>query len=178
MQEKETGTIAHLPIEQRHDSMRGWFGWELHYQMQKNKNVWVVAGDLGYGLFDKIRRDFPERFINCGAAEQAMTGIAVGLAESGKVPVVYSITPFLLYRPFETVRNYLHYEGVPVKLVGSGRNADYEHDGLSHWCMEDRRIMKVLSGIESVWPETKEEITGVVDRMINTPKPYYVNLRR
>jgi transketolase C-terminal domain/subunit len=54
-----------------------------------------------------------------------MIGAATGMAMEGKIPVVYSITPFLLYRPFVFLRNYLHHENIPVKLVGGGRNKDY-----------------------------------------------------
>ncbi|MDO8657799.1 MAG: hypothetical protein Q7K55_03600, partial [Candidatus Levybacteria bacterium] len=114
-----------LDKKYRHDSMRGWFAYDLYNHMAKNENIWIITGDLGYKLFDYIRRDFPERFINTGAAEQAMIGIAIGLALDGKIPFVYSITTFLLYRPFETIRNYINYEKIPVKLIGSGRNKDY-----------------------------------------------------
>ena len=94
------------------------------------------------------------------------------------MPVVYSITPFLLYRPFETIRNYLHHEEAPVYLVASGRDRDYDHDGFSHWAEEDREVMAILHRIEARWPKTKEEIPELVEEMIKREKPYYVNLRR
>src|SRR3989344_6223554 len=99
-----------LNIKYRHNSMRGWFAYELYKQMIKDKRIWLLVGDLGYKAFDYIKRDFPNRFLNCGASEQAMVGIATGLALDGKVPFVYSITTFLLYRPFETIRNYIDRE--------------------------------------------------------------------
>lgn len=167
-----------LSLNERHESMRGWFAFELHAQMRTNSGIWVVTGDLGYGMFDKIKRDFAKRFINVGAAEQTMMGIGVGLALEGQVPVVYSITPFLLYRPFETIRNYLHREGIPVKMVGGGRDRDYEIDGYSHWAEEDRQIMAILKGIESYWPETKEEVPELLERILTNGKPSYLNLRR
>lgn len=167
-----------LATKYRHDSFRGWFAYELYNQMSKNPNIWVITGDLGYKMLDFIKRDFPDRFINVGAAEQAMIGIAVGLALQNKIPVVYSITTFLIYRPFETIRNYLHYEKIPVKLIGSGRNKDYKHDGISHWAEEDKQIMSVLSNIEARWPETKGEMHQLVKDMIDETKPWYINLRR
>jgi transketolase len=167
-----------LDIKFRHDSMRGWFAYELYKQMVKDERIWLIVGDLGYKAFDYIRRDFPERFINCGAAEQAMTGIAVGIALNGKIPIVYSITTFLLYRPFETVRNYINYEKIPVKLIGGGRDKDYLHDGISHWAEEDRKVMKIFGNIKTLWPENKEEIPQIVDKMINDQNPWYLNLKR
>lgn len=162
----------------RHHSMRGQFALELYNHMISNKKIWVITGDLGYKVFDGIRKDFPERFVNVGAAEQTMMGIAVGLALEKKIPFVYSMTTFLLYRPFETIRNYIHYEKIPVRLVGSGRNRDYVHDGISHWAEEDRSVMKIFHNIESIWPEKIEQIPEIVKNMININKPWYINLRR
>lgn len=166
-----------LPIE-RHESMRGWFAYYLHEHMCRDEKIWVVSGDLGYGMFDKIRRDFPDRFINTGAAEQSMMGISVGLALEGKIPIVYSITPFLLLRPFETISLYVNGEGIPVKLIGAGRNRDYLHDGPSHWMDNDRQLMQLFPNINSCWPDTKEEIPLVIDQMLEINRPWYINLKR
>ncbi len=150
----------------------------LHEKMKGDLRIWVITGDLGYKMWDEIRSDFPERFVNTGSAEQAMVGIGVGLALEGKIPFVYSITPFLLYRPFETIRNYIYRERIPVKLIGSGRDRDYLNDGFSHWGQEDKEVMKIFWNIRSRWPETKEEIPKLVEEMIDNSVPYYVNLRK
>ena len=150
----------------------------LHEKMRVNKKIWVVTADLGYKMWDEIKIDYPDRFINVGAAEQAMIGLGVGLALEGKIPFVYSITPFLLYRPFETIRNYINNEKIPVKLIGAGRNCDYCHDGFSHWCEEDKEIMKILSNIKPRWPEENSEIKGLIEEMLENGKPYYINLRK
>ena len=162
----------------KHDSQRGWFAYELYQQMKANENIWLLTGDLGYKAFDSIMNNFKGRFVNVGAAETSLIDIAVGLALEGKIPFVYSITPFLLYRPFESIRNYVNREIIPVKLIGAGRDQDYLHDGFSHWAEEDRYIMKLFKGIKSYWPETKEEIPAIVREMVKKNKPYYLNLRR
>lgn len=161
-----------------HPSMRGYFAYEIWKEMKSNKDIWVVTGDLGYKMWDIVRKDYPERFINTGASEQSMMGIGVGLALEGKIPILYSITTFLLYRPFETIRNYIHHEKIPVKLIGSGRNRDYNHDGISHWSEEDKKIMKILSNIHSVWPKEKEDIPNLVNQMLKDKGPWYINLKR
>ena len=158
--------------------MRKTFFAELHKRMGKNRDIVALTGDLGYIGFDKIRNDFPDRFINCGASEQAMMGMAVGLALSGKIPVVYSITTFLLYRPFETIRNYINHEKIPVILIGSGRDKDYLHDGFSHWSEEDREVMRIFKNIQSYWPQTKEEIPQLLAEVLSSGKPSYINLKR
>lgn len=161
-----------------HQSMRGYFAYYLYQEMIKNKKIYLVTGDLGYKMWDQIRQDFPDRFINAGASEQAMVGLAVGLALEGKIPFVYSITTFLLYRPFETIRNYINHESIPVRLVGSGRGRDYEHDGISHWPEEEKGILDIFKNIKAVWPEKLTEIPTLVKKMTKINKPWYINLKR
>ncbi len=158
--------------------MRATFAKELYNHMKTDSNIIVITGDLGYKMFDALRNDFPAQFINTGAAEQAMMGIAVGLAMEGKIPVVYSITPFLLFRPFETIRNYINHEKIPVKLIGSGRDRDYSHDGFSHWAEDDWIIGEAFNNIECNWPLSKEHIPMIVDEMLYNNKPCYLNLKR
>ena len=158
--------------------MRAFFADCIYKEMKENKNIYVVVNDLGYKMWDKIRNDFPERFINVGAAEQTLIGVGIGLALSGKIPIVYSITTFLLYRPFETIRNYVNYEKIPVKLVGSGRNREYTHDGISHWAEEDKKVMKIFTNIKSYWPKDIREVSKLVTKMLKDNKPYYINLKR
>lgn len=158
--------------------MRRTFAQELHKQMTLDTNIVVLVGDLGFGMFDQIRVDYPSRFINCGAAEQAMLDMAVGLALSGKKPFVYSITNFLLYRPFETLRTYINAENIPVILCASGRDCDYEHDGISHQSVDAKQILDCLPNIVQYWPETKEEIPNLVKQMAESTQPSFISLKR
>lgn len=158
--------------------MRRCFADSLHEKMKEDARIWVVTADLGYKMWDEIKRDFPDRFINVGAAEQVMVGIGVGLAIEGKTPFIYSITTFLLYRPFETIRNYINREKIPVKLIGSGRDKDYVYDGFSHWAEEDREVMKIFTNIRSRWPEKNEEIPNLIKEAVENPIPYYINLKK
>lgn len=156
--------------------MRRVFADCLHQEMSANKKIWVLAGDLGYKMWDPIRADYPGRFINVGAAEQVLIDIAVGLALEGKIPFVYSITPFLLYRPFEGIRNYIDHERIPVKLIGCGRGRDYYHDGFSHWAEEDRKVMGIFRNIRAYWPEKNSQLPALIKKMVRSPVPFYVNL--
>lgn len=153
--------------------MRNEFAKQLYKLMQENDKVFFITGDLGYGLFDDIKRDFPSRFINTGAAEQAMMCVGVGLALEGKIPIVYSITPFLLFRPYEIIRNYVNHESIPVILVGSGRFDDYTNDGYSHSAMDQLRIHSFLN-IVKLYDETHFDLKEIAESGL----PYYLNLKR
>ena len=159
-------------------NLRRRFADEIFSAMKKNNRIVIVTGDLGYRIWDQVRTEFPDRFFNVGAAEQAMLGIGVGLSLEGKIPIVFSITPFLLYRPFETIRNYVNHEKIPMILVGSGRNKDYSHDGFSHWSEEDGEVMKLFKNIKSVWPKSANEVSALVPKMLNDNSPWYINLTR
>lgn len=158
--------------------MRRTFFEELYKQMTLNDKIVALTGDLGYGGFDLIREHYPKRFINVGAAEQTMLDMAVGLAQDGKIPFCYSITPFLLYRPFETLRTYIDHEMINVKLIGSGRDRNYSHDGASHWAEDTQPILSCLPNIIQMWPDTKEEIPLLVRQMVANNKPTFISLVR
>jgi len=145
-------------------------------EMKQNDNIILLVGDVGYKIFDHLREEFPSRVINAGASEQLMIGMAAGLAMDGKIPVCYSITPFVLYRPFEFIRNYLNHESIPVKLVGSGRDEDYGVCGFSHYACEDLEVMKIFSEIEVHYPQSFEDID--IKKFLYSNTPSYINLKR
>lgn len=163
---------------QLHDSIRGWFGRAIYEEMTKDDTIRIVTADLGYGLFDAHKEDFPNRFINVGASEQAAVGIGVGMALSGLKPFIYSITTFLIYRAYEWHRNFLEHENIPVMLIGSGYGKDYAHDGISHQPFEIHKVMDTLPNIETYFPDVKEVVPFTVQRMINRGKPAFMCLRR
>ena len=158
--------------------MRNNFARLLNNEMYRNPSIRLITADLGYGILDTIRKEHWEAFYNVGAAEQLMAGAAVGMAQEGLIPVCYSMSSFVLYRPFEVLRNYLNYEGTNVKLVGSGRDQDYEHDGISHWAHDDRKVLEALPNIVGYRPLDMAELERDFAEWINNPSPAYLNLTR
>jgi transketolase len=158
--------------------MRKQFAHLLHTEMSSNPNIYLITGDLGYGLWDKVRDDYPDRFYNVGSSEMAMMGAAIGLAMDGKIPYVYSITPFAIYRPFEMIRNYLDHEKIPVNVIGGGRDKDYGYLGFSHWSHDDKEIMSVFHNIISSWPENDSELFDSFLFSLDKQLPTYINLKR
>lgn len=165
--------------------MRRIFKDELHKRMETDKDIFVLVGDLGFGMFNDIQKDFPDRFINCGASEQAMMGMAVGLAYKGKRVFVYSITNFLIYRPFETIRNYIMQENLPICLVAAGRDKDYESDGISHHSTDVKAVLGALESVtplevnlKTYFPDDKDQISDILDEILLICSPSFISLRR
>jgi len=157
--------------------MRRLFAAELLKYAKEDKNIVVVSFDLGYKMWDKIA-ELPGQFYNVGASEQAGIGIAVGLVLSGKKVFCYSITNFLLYRPFEFIRNYIDYEKIPVCLVASGRGKDYLEDGITHHSEDAIDILSCFKNITRYWPATKEEIPAMLKDILTNNKPSFISLER
>jgi len=158
--------------------MRNRFGQMIAEAMQADSRIWLLTGDLGFGVLDSARNACPERFCNVGAAEQLMLGTAVGLAHSGMIPVVYSITPFVIFRPYEYLRNYLDHECCPVKLVGAGRGQDYGHLGFSHWADDANRALDVFPNIDQFMPDSVTHLEQGWHDWLYSNRPSYLNLRR
>ncbi len=146
--------------------------------MLENTKINVLLGDLGFGIFDSIRKNFPERCINVGSSEQLMVGMATGMALEGKIPVCYSISSFLIYRPFEFIRNYLEHEQIPVKLVGSGRDYDYGEAGFTHHSAELPEIIGNFKNIDQFWPEKKDEFEEIMPKFLNPNRAAFLSLKR
>ena len=155
--------------------MRKEFSEMLHSEMSINEDIVLLTADLGYGLWDKIKIDYPDRFFDVGSSEQLMLGCACGMSLENKTPICYSITPFLLYRPFEWIRNYLSHEKINVKLAGGGRDRDYGYLGSSHWAEEDEIIMNQLKNIKTFKPK---KLTQQIFKDFLKPGPCYINLKK
>jgi transketolase len=145
-------------------------------EMRKNDKIFVITSDLGYGLFDNLKQEFPDRFVNIGSCEQLMIGMAVGMSYEGWIPICYSITPFAIYRPFEFIRNYLNHEMANVKIVGGGRNKDYHNLGFSHQAEDDMEIMKTFKNIQSFKPDDLSK--DIIKLFLYNGLPSYINLVR
>ncbi len=157
--------------------MKKTFGRLLANEMKENDRIVLLAGDVGFGVLDESFAVAKDRAFNMGSSEQAMIGASVGLAYSGKIPICYTITPFLLYRPFEWIRNYLNDERVSVKLVGCGRDDDYKSLGSTHWCFDQYKVMELFPNIRKYYPDSDDELKVIWDEFL-LPGPAYLNIRR
>src|SRR5215210_3868440 len=92
---------------------------------EKDDQIWLLCGDLGYSVLEPFAERYPNRFINMGVAEQNMAGVAAGLAMAGKTVFIYSIANFPIMRCLEQIRNDICYHNLNVKIVAVGCGLAY-----------------------------------------------------
>ena len=146
---------------------------------EKDKNIILLTGDVGYSYFERFREKFPEQFINCGVIEQTMMGIASGLALSGKKPYVYSMIPFVTMRCYEQLRDDVCYHNANVKIIGVGGSSYYNFYGFTHNIEknEDIKILSHLPNIKCYTPKTEDEIKEIIIKKTYTEEgPCYIRL--
>ena len=122
-----------------------------------NKDVVLITGDLGFGLFEDFSEKFPSQFVNIGIAEQNMIGVSTGLALEGKVVFVYSIGNFPTLRCLEQIRNDACYHNLNINIICMGAGFSYGALGMSHHATEDIAIMRSLPGTTVISPSTEDE---------------------
>ena len=134
-----------------------------------------LAGSTQTGVFGK---EFPERHINCGIAEANMTGVAAGLAATGKVPFMSSFAMFATARNFEQIRNSIGYPHLNVKIAASHAGISVGEDGATHQCLEDMALMRQIPGMVVLNPADDVEARAAVKAAFEYVGPVYIRLGR
>ena len=146
---------------------------------RKDNRICLVVGDLGFSVVEPFIKEFPERFLNAGVAEQSMTGIAAGwsLAE-GKVVFTYSLANFPTMRCLEQVRNDCCAHKANVKIISLGSGITYGQSGYSHFAIEDLAIMNAMPNMTIFVPADPVEARRCFDLAVKTTGPAYIRLAR
>ena len=158
--------------------MRKAFFNSLVKSAESDKDIILLSADLGFGFIEPYISKFPNQFINVGVSEQAMLGIANGLAIAGKKVICYSIASFSLIRPFEFFRNGAIAQHSGVMVVGVGPGFDYSQDGLTHYCLEDLALVQSQPGLLIKTPATPTDVSASLLNFVANPVPTYLRLPR
>src|SRR5215467_5899322 len=150
------------PLYSKDSLMRGIFIKTLFELAQRDKRIVLLTADLGFTVLEPFADKFPQRFFNVGVAEQNMVGLATGLAESGFIPYVYSITPFVTLRPYEFIRNGPVQHSLPVRIVGIGGGFEYATNGMSHYGLEDVGVMRIQPGLTVITPADHQQAGSAI----------------
>lgn len=143
---------------------------------RQDERIWLLTGDLGFSVLEPFAREFPQRFVNVGVAEQNMTGIAAGLALCGNVVFAYSIANFPTFRCLEQIRNDVCYHRANVKVVAVGGGLAYGTQGYTHFGVEDLAIMRCLPHMTVVAPGDSVEARLATEAIARHQGPCYLRL--
>ncbi len=143
---------------------------------EEEPRLWLVCGDLGFSVLERFRDAFPNRYLNAGVAEQNMTGMAAGLAMSGKIVFTYSIANFPVMRCLEQIRNDVCYHNANVKIVAVGGGLAYGAQGYTHHGVEDLAVLRVLPNMLVIAPGDPIETRLAVRALTAYPGPAYLRL--
>jgi len=146
-----------------------------HIKKKATKDTYFLTADLGFGVLEPLQKKLQNRFINVGIAEQAMIGVASGLALSGKEVYTFTIAAFYL-RCLEQIKLDLCYQNAPVTMIGTGHDEEYTELGTSHYSNEVPAILEQLSNIEVHQVYTKRGLDALLS--IPADKPRYIQISR
>ncbi len=156
--------------------MRNAFAAALRDAVVEDDSVCLVLADLGWGVFDEVERLAPGRVINAGIAEQAMVGVAAGLAQAGRKAVAYSIAPFITSRANDQVRVDVAAGNADVTLVGVGGGVAYGYLGLTHHAIDDLATMRALPNMTVLAPCDPAETHAATRAALAHRGPVYLRL--
>ena len=143
---------------------------------EKNKKIVILAGDIGYKLFDNFINKYPNRFYNCGVAEANMTTVAAGLALKGFIPITYTIATFNVYKTVEQIKIDICYPNLGVIVVGVGSGLSYADLGATHHALEDIGVLRSIPNLNIVSPADPLELESLVPQIIKKKKPTYLRI--
>ena len=159
-------------------TMRDAFIGTLCDRMTDDHSIFFLAADLGAPTLDRMRSEFPDRFINVGIAEQNLINVASGLALEGFSVYTYAIAPFITMRAYEQARVNLAVSSqirpVKVTMLGLGGGVSYVVSGPTHHCLEDLAIMRLLPNMAVYCPSDSITAEALVDHTRKTNGPSYI----
>lgn len=146
---------------------------------RENRDIMVLDADLSRSTMTHFfARAFPERFFDCGIAEQNMVGIAAGLAASGKIPFASTFAVFAPGRCFDQLRMSVAQPKLNVKLVTTHGGITVGEDGISHQSIEDLALICALPGFTVIVPADAIETVQAVRVAAASRGPFYIRLGR
>ena len=165
--------------EEKKIATRQSYGEELADLGKENKDIAVLDADLSSatktGIFAK---EFPERFINVGIAEQNLMGVAAGLSTFGKIPFASTFAVFAAGRAYEQIRNTAAYSNININFCATHSGISVGEDGATHQCIEDIALMNVIPNMKIFSPADEVSTKKVLEQCIFLNTPKYIRLGR
>jgi transketolase len=156
------------------DSMRDRMGAVVSDLLERDPKTALVLADISTNYFQIAMAKYPERVVNVGIMEQTAVSLAAGYALEGFYPIVHSITPFIIERPFEQIKDDFCYQGLGGTLISIGASYDYGTDGMTHYGAADIPILKTLPRMQCCVPGTADEFEILLRQTYANGAPTYL----
>ncbi len=143
-------------------SMREQAGETAADLMVDDPRVALVLAEISTEQFGRARHHDPTRAVNVGIMEQTMVGVAAGFAMEGFLPIVHTITPFLVERPLEQIKLDFGYQGLQGTFISVGASYDYTAEGFTHHSPGDVQAMLTVPGMQVLVPGTADELDSLL----------------
>ena len=155
------------------------FGEGLLRAGEADSRVVALCADLTDSVrMDLFRAKFPTRFFEMGITEQAMSGLASGMAAFGYIPFMSSYAAFSPGRNWEQLRTTIAYNNVPVKIVGAHTGLSAGPDGATHQALEDIALMRMIPNMQVFVPCDATEARVITEHIATTKEPAYLRITR
>lgn len=155
-------------------NVRDRFFYEIYNRVKSGEDVSLVSTDLGAPSLDDFRRDFPQRFVNVGIAEQNAIAVAGGLSLAGKKVVTYGLNPFPVTRAFDQIRNLMASLELPITVAALKAGTATAEAGVSHMALENISLLRTLKNVRIISPSDETISKMAVDEMMSRPAPRYI----
>lgn len=163
----------------KQEPIRAGFGRGLLAAGKKDESVVALCADLTDSTqMSLFAKEFPERFVEVGVAEQNLVTVASGMARAGKIPFTSSYAAFSPGRNWEQIRTTITLNEMPVKIVGSHAGISVGPDGATHQMLEDIALMRVLPHMVVVAPGDSIEAEKATQALAENGQPSYIRLAR
>lgn len=155
---------------------RPMFGDLVRELVKKRNDVIFIVADSGRACRCDGFDECPEQYVDCGIAEQNMTGIAAGLARCGKIPITFGFAPFASERCFEQIRVDVAYSNLHVIIVGSEGGVGMGTQGVTHYGWEDVAVMRSLPNMTVLCPADHAELIKCLEAAVEMDSPVYIRM--
>ena len=143
---------------------------------KSDENLVVIVGDISHGLLKDFRAEFPDRYFNIGISEPGMVNIAAGLSAMRLIPVIHTITPFLIERSYEQIKLDFAYQNLGANFISVGGGFDYSKLGCSHHCYTDYSLMSKFKSCDIYFPGSEVEFKKLFESVYDNGRINYFRL--
>ena len=144
--------------------------------IRNEEDTVFMTVDIGMWAIRRELEEFPDRCMNVGIFEDAMTSIAAGISRRGLYPTIFGIQPYLIERSLEQIKMDLAYQGLGANIVGTGAAVDYSKYGYSHYCAEDAALIKQIPGCEFIAPGSAKQFLQLFNETYKDGKPTFFRI--